>query len=399
MGYGMIDSGRFRTVVVGGFLAAMMLAAAPSSAWALDKAHREKAEATIQKAYDFLRQSQNDDGSWTPRPGPAVTGLVVSGMLRDPDINADNPHVAKALKYILDRQKPDGGIYDKFLKNYNTSICLMALGQLRGEQAVQPAIEKAQKFLLSLQWDQAKKDPQGARVTRDHPYFGGAGYGDSKHGRPDGSNTNMMTAALYDSGYDCTSEEFKNAVLFLSRTQGAATNDLLADQIVQDGGFIYATSINKDHIGLPQTRTNDDRTDRAKEKGEYDGPLPTYGSMTYAAYMSYLYAQLDRKDPRVVAARSWISNNYTVDQNPRMGEKSYYFYMHFLARALHANGEPMIATGDGRPHDWANDVIAALAERQNDDGSWQNKVDRWNEGDKNLATAYALIALQKALGR
>ena len=59
----------------------------------------------------------------------------------------------------------------------------------------------------------------------------------------------------------------------------------------------------------------------------------------------------------------------------------------------------MIATADGERHDWANDVIDALAERQREDGSWVNKIDRWREGDPNLVTGYALIALQKALGR
>jgi len=366
---------------------------------ALDGAHREKAAAVIDKAIAYLKANQNDDGSWSPQPGPAITGLIVSGMLRDPDIGRDDPAVRKAVDYILQHQQEDGGIYDKFLKNYNTSICLMALGQLRDDPDIREAIDKAQQFLLSLQWNEEKTDPRGEKVTRAHPYFGGAGYGDSKHGRPDGSNTNMMLAALYDSGFDCTRPEFKNALVFVSRLQGAATNDLLADQIAQDGGMIYATSINKEHIDLPQTRTDDERTERAKQEDEYDGPLPTYGSMTYAGFMSYLYAQLDRKDPRVVAARSWSSNNYTVEENPRMGRKSYYFYMHFLARALQANGEEMIATGDGERHDWANEVIDVLAERQREDGSWVNEVDRWREGDPNLVTGYALIALQKALGR
>lgn len=380
-------------------LAAVVAGALAQPAAAVDDAHREKAQAVLTKAYDYLKKNQNEDGSWSPQPGPAITGLVVSGMLRDPGVDRDDPAVAKAIEYILKHQKEDGGIYGKFLKNYNTSICLMALGQLRDDPEIRKHIKEAQDFLLSLQWTEGKTDPQGNKVTREHPYFGGAGYGDSKHGRPDGSNTSMMLAALYDSGYDCTSPEFKNALVFISRLQGAATNDLLADRIVPDGGMIYATSINKDHIELPQTRTNDDRTEQAKEAGEYDGPLPTYGSMTYAGYMSYLYAQLDRKDPRVVAARSWISSNYTVDQNPRMGQKSYYFYMHFLARALQANGEAKIATGDGEQHAWGNEVIAALAERQREDGSWVNSVDRWREGDPNLVTAYAIIAIQKALGR
>jgi len=366
---------------------------------ALDDAHRAKAEAAIDKAVDYLRQAQNEDGAWTPRPGPGVTGLVLAGMLRSPDIDRNDPDVAEALQYILDRQQPDGGFYDHYLKNYNTSICLMALGQVGDDPEIRKAIEKAHDFLGDLQWTEDKNDPRGKRVTRKHPYFGGAGYNDSSHGRPDGSNTNMMMAGLYDSGFDCSKPLVQNAAVYISRLQGAPTNDMHGDKIINDGGMIYATSIDANHIGVPQSRINDELTDKRKKSDAYTSPLVTYGSMTYAGYMSFLYAQLDRTDPRVVAARSWISNNYTVEENPRMGMKSYYYYIHFFARALRANGQEKIGTPDGESHDWANDVIDELVSRQREDGSWINKVDRWKEGDPNLATAYSLIALQVALGR
>ncbi|WP_222435459.1 hypothetical protein [Allorhodopirellula solitaria] len=44
-------------------------------------------------------------------------------------------------------------------------------------------------------------------------------------------------------------------------------------------------------------------------------------------------------------------------------------------------------------HDWKADLIAELAERQNEDGSWSNDNARWFENDKNLATAFALMSL------
>jgi squalene-hopene/tetraprenyl-beta-curcumene cyclase len=381
--------------------AALLVAvsAVPVAAAQVSDAHAEKAQAAIDKAIKYLRSTQNDDGSWTPKPGPAITGLVTAAMLRSPDIDRNDPAMNKAIKYILGFQKEDGGIYDAYLKNYNTSICLMALARVGDDPEIQRVIEKTYDFFRALQWDATKKDPRGNNVTRKHPYFGGAGYGDSKHGRPDGSNTFMMLSALYDSGFDCKDPMYQNAVVYVSRLQGVPQNDLFADKIQPDGGFIYATSINKEHIGEPQTRTDDANITEKQIKGEYDGKLPTYGSMTYAGYMSYLYAQLDRQDPRVTAARSWISENYATDTHPRMGEKSYYYYMHFFARALAANGEKVITDGKGEKHNWAEDVIDSLVKRQREDGSWSNEVDRWMEGDPNLATAYALIALQVALGR
>ncbi|MCH7925963.1 MAG: hypothetical protein IIC51_10560 [Planctomycetes bacterium] len=38
-----------------------------------------------------------------------------------------------------------------------------------------------------------------------------------------------------------------------------------------------------------------------------------------------------------------------------------------------------------------------LVSLQRDDGSWVNDADRWYEGNPQLVTAYALLALQTAL--
>jgi squalene-hopene/tetraprenyl-beta-curcumene cyclase len=68
-----------------------------------------------------------------------------------------------------------------------------------------------------------------------------------------------------------------------------------------------------------------------------------------------------------------------------------------FARALDAYGQDTINTPDGTEHDWANDLIAALASRQQPDGSWKNDSDRWMESDANLVTCYALIAMEAAV--
>jgi squalene-hopene/tetraprenyl-beta-curcumene cyclase len=79
--------------------------------------------------------------------------------------------------------------------------------------------------------------------------------------------------------------------------------------------------------------------------------------------------------------------------------QGYYYYLHVFARALAATGQSTITTADGRQIDWANDLIDQLAELQREDGSFVNDQDRWMEGDPHLVTAYALNALQIALGR
>jgi len=381
------------------FAIMLLTMAGPLSAAQVDDAHAAKAQAAIDKAIQYLRDNQNDNGSWTPLPGPAVTGLVLSGMLRSPGIDRTDPDIEKAIQYILRFQKDDGGIYDPFLRNYNTSLCVMALSRVGDDPEIQKVIEKTHDFYRARQWDENKKDARGNNLTREHPYFGGYGYGDSISGRPDGSNTFMMLSALYDSGFDCTDPLYQNAIVYVSRLQGVAQNDLYADAIEQDGGFTYETPIkSRPNIDRPQTRV--DNRAAARDEDEYvDGKRPTYGSMTYAGYMSYLYAQLERDDPRVKAAREWIASNYTTQTHPGKGARSYYYYIYFFARAMTINGEPIITAKDGQQHNWAEDLIDALVERQGEDGAWSNEEDRFMEGNPNVATAYALFALQLALGR
>ena len=43
--------------------------------------------------------------------------------------------------------------------------------------------------------------------------------------------------------------------------------------------------------------------------------------------------------------------------------------------------------------DWRADITAALAKRQQADGGWVNKTDRWMEGNPLLVTGYALMTL------
>jgi squalene-hopene/tetraprenyl-beta-curcumene cyclase len=59
-------------------------------------------------------------------------------------------------------------------------------------------------------------------------------------------------------------------------------------------------------------------------------------------------------------------------------------------------GEPTLTDAGGVTHDWRADLVAALAKRQNPDGSWVNPADRFMEGDPNLVTSYALLALAAA---
>lgn len=364
---------------------------------ALDDDHYIAANRSIDRGIAFLRSTQNEDGSWTPGPGPAITGLVLSVILDRPDISASDPAVNRAIDYVVSKCHPDGGIHDGILENYNTAICLSALARLNDRPEIAGLIKKAQAYLQRLQWH-AQTDPQGQVVGPDHPYFGGAGYG--KHGRPDMSNTQIMLEGLYESGLDCNDPVFLRALAFITRCQGTKANTDLGDKINQDGGFIYATSINKDLVGVPQSMASPELIEAAKAGRPVSG-LRTYGSMTYGGFKSYIYANLARDDQRVIDAFNWIRHHYTLDRNPGMPPAQemhgYYYYLMTFSKALDAWGNDRIRTENGGVRDWANDLIDKLTGLQHQDGSWTNGADRWMEADTNLTTAYALTALQYAI--
>lgn len=362
----------------------------------VDQAHRRKAKAILQKAYDYLRAQQNEDGSWLPQPGPAVTGLVVTGMLQSPSIDRYDPAVKKGIQYILSKQRPNGGIYTQILANYNTSICLAALAQVRKDaQGIQKVIEKAQEFLISLQWYD-EKGPRGNPITKEHPWYGGIAYG-TGGGRPDLSNTHLMLEALYASGADCSSAVFDRAMTFVTRLQGTKANTMYGDEIQPNGGFIYAIAKSEKRIGVPETEVEPPTVEGPRGKSR----LRTYGSMTYAGFKSYVYAtKLGPNDPRVQDALGWIKRNYTVEENPPMGGAGYYYYLQVFAKALHAWGDPVLKLADGRKVNWAEDLIEQAAKLQRNNGSFVNsRSSRWMEDEPVLCTAYMVQALQHALGR
>lgn len=397
---------RFGIVVA--VLAALMCLAPARGA---DEEHQKKAAAIADKAMAYLRSQQDaKTGGWSvPKEGPAypaITALVINGMLLQPGVDQKDPAVAAGAKYILGFRQPDGGIYDKILASYNTAICLSALSKLDTPEA-KAAIKPAQDFLKSLQFGEGARTEgplaaETGKVGKDHPYYGGVGYGRS--GRPDLSNTTFFLQAMHDSGVPGDDPAFQRALVFLARTQmiekgtdGKTINDMPYAKGSRQGGFIYSTSEGKEKVGTGQT--NGGMIEETMDNGEKVSRLRAYGSMTYAGFKSLIYAQLPPDDPRVLAALDWISKNYTLKENPGVGPEGLYYYFLTFARAMHARGAATVPVqGDDKTEqrDWANDLIDRLAEMQNEDGSFRSVHDRWLENNPVLIAAYSLIALGEA---
>jgi len=106
-----------------------------------------------------------------------------------------------------------------------------------------------------------------------------------------------------------------------------------------------------------------------------------------------IYAGVKKDDPRVKAAIGWLGKNYSVKQNPGMGDAGLYYYYHTFAKALDSLDQDVFEDADGGKHQWRQELLIELGSRQQADGSWVNENARWLEGEPNLVTGYALLAL------
>lgn len=226
-----------------------------------DDPRQTKARPIINKAIAYLKSQQDKaTGGWSvPKEGPvfpAISSLVLNGILLDKNTKPNDDTVKQGVAFVLKYRQPDGGIYDKILPSYNTSIALSMLSRVDSPEA-KAAIKPAQDFLKSLQFgDGAMVDGQLAgetgRVGKDHPFYGGIGYG--RTGRPDNSNLNFFMQAMQDSGLSEMDPAVQRALVFLRRTQMlGATNDLDFAKGSTQGGFIYANASGKDTAGMGQS--------------------------------------------------------------------------------------------------------------------------------------------------
>jgi squalene-hopene/tetraprenyl-beta-curcumene cyclase len=329
-------------------------------------------QAVLNRAVNFLKKQQLEDGSFSPKiAGPGISALVVAGLLRNGH-SPDEPLVAKTLTYMEARVQKDGGIYDKFLANYTTSVALMAFREANTNGKYDTLMKKATQFLKSLQYDDS--------VDESDPKFGGIGY--DKQKRPDLSNTQYFLDALLEAGVPKDDPAVQRALKFVTRCQnlaGEQNDQAFAKKASPEdkGGFTYS----------PVDPDNSPHKTAA-------GGLRSSAGMTYAGLKSFLHAGVSKEDPRVRAAVTWIRAHYTLAENPGMGQAGLYYYYHTFAKAMAALGEDIFVDAAGQKHDWRRELFEELKKRQKPDGSWSNDKDRqFGENNADLATAFAVLTL------
>ena len=329
-------------------------------------------KAVRDKAYAYLKTKLPKDGGFSPKFGPGVSALVVAALVRN-GYSTEDPVVKKSLEYLTKKVQKDGGIYEKRLANYTTSVAVMALKEANNDHKFDTILKNAGVFLKTLQFqDPANKDVR----------LGGVGY-DKGDKRADMSNTTMFVEALLAAGVPKSDPAVQEALKFITRCQNFSDKEKGNDQEFAKkakpddrGGFTY----------LP------DPDDAKHSNGE--GGLRSLGAMTYAGLKSFLYAGVNKDDPRVKSATRWIRQHYTLEENPGEKQAGLYYYYHTFGKAMEALGEDPFKDAKGVAHPWRKELFEALKKRQRDDGSFVNKGDRvFFESDANLATAFALLSL------
>ena len=362
---------------------------------ATQPARHESLKQEIRLAYDrglsFLKAKQNSaTGQWGDAEPVAFTGLAITSLLLAPDrrpADALPPEVEKGISFLMKNVQPDGGIYVKARANYNTSLALTAL-LLAPSAEREAALLAARRFIIGQQNDFDEKGKQ------DNPFDGGVGYGTPKPNNPahaDLSNTHFALEALYyaqslladkgDAGKGEPQLNYGAAIQFIQNCQNRPeTNKAswVSTDAKDAGGFIYSPGETRGG----EVKTKDGRT-----------ALRSYGSISYAGILSFIYAGLDKNDPRVKAVIQWVTENYTLDENPGLGAEGLYYYYHTMAKGLSIAGVDFLKTKDGKIIDWRVDLSRKLLNLQKGDGSWGNSAGRWMESDSTLTTAYMLMAL------
>jgi squalene-hopene/tetraprenyl-beta-curcumene cyclase len=345
--------------------------------------------AAIDRGTAFLLKSQNSNGWWTTPEQPAVTALVLTALNLDPSgrfQRSRSSELSRAYDFILSSAKPDGSIQRSGLANYNTSLCLIAL-VTAGDTNFLPVILAARRYIASTQID------FGAPGTNDTPFDGGIGYG-SKYQHSDMNNTltaieamRMSEGALSkDRSASVTPEADVNwaaVASFLQHCQNLPLQNQ-AEWVSPDakdrGGFVYYPG-NSMAGGVTNAATG-------------RVALRSYGSMSYGGLLSYIYARLEKNDPRVLAVLDWLRANYTLAENPGMEQQGYFYYLHLMTKALAAANVDKLKVAGGGEVDWRAEVAARLLTLQKPDGSWMNPEPRWWEADPILVTSYAVMTLE-----
>jgi len=347
---------------------------------------KKEIHRSLDKGLMWLQKEQDSKkGNWGSEDYPAFTALALRAIMGHPSLKEQEKYfqeIELGFSFLRKKVQSDGGIYGKGLASYNTSLSLVAFLQKKdpGDEKI---IEGARRFIVNQQSDFDQKGKQ------DNVFDGGIGYG-STWAHSDLSNTHLAMEALYYAKMTLKADEGNSldldwdaAIDFVSKCQNLPETNALSwvsDHREDRGGFVYFPG--KSMAG-----------ERNNSKGSVS--LRSYGSMSYAGLLSFIYAEMSPTDSRVIEVRNWLSKNYTIKENPGMGLQGLFYYYHTMAKALTLSGISTLKDEQGKKVDWREQLAVRLFDQQSKEGYWVNESGRWWEKDPILVTCYAMLALER----
>lgn len=311
-------------------------------------------EESINRAIEFLKRSQQADGSW---PDPVnmpcgMTSLCTLALL-SAGVPPDDPAVAKALRYLLDHSADD------INKTYPVALQTMVYCRADPSRYL-PQIQE------NVQW-LAKTQIQGGSDRGGWSYPGS---------NADNSNSQFAVLALYEA--ERAGARVPDAVWTAARQYWESGQNA-------DGSWGYRQ-------GQPGT-----------------------GSMTCAGITSLIIiydvvrqpaAKVDDQNrinccqpapggiDRIQRGLNWLARHFTVRQNPQGGNTWIFYYLYGLERVGRLSALRFIGQ-----HDWYREGSAFLLELKATVAPGGVPTDFWvgpnMESDPLLATSFALLFLAK----
>lgn len=326
-----------------------------------DQQLREGVKKALTRGCDFLKRTQEADGSWSAQGGTLLkfrdgfTSLAVLAQINS-DIPVESAEVQRGLDYL--RRRPIGGS-DGITGVYETSLIIMALCAAEQYDRDLPRIQ-----LLSTALENAQ--------IRNGETAGLWNYNLSGGGGGDASNGQYAVLALRDAAY---------AGATVSRKTWERIHEYWTTAQNPDGGWGYNSS-------QPASR----------------------GSMTVAGLSTVaITTRLLQDDSNVGAdgrpdccwtpppnlamenGRKWMSEHFSVSTNPGYNNW-YYYYLYGLERAGRMSSVRFFGN-----YDWYRRGAKVLVAAQLPAGEWLSQDG--NERDPVLNTAMSLLFLSKGLSR
>jgi hypothetical protein len=361
----------------------------------------------MERAAQYLISKQAADGTWRSETygaladGADLTPPVLKTLLLGPPTPETKAACGRAGAYLRGWVGADGSIRpDAELQYpvYTASLAAIILNWMVIDAS--GSIDEASLGARDA-WLQYLRDHQlNGRLgwSPDDPAYGGWGYSIQPPRKPEAgrlpfeadlSSTLFAVGALRLTGSVPDDPVIRDALVFVKRCQNFSENQQQGDPAYDDGGFFFTPA------NVVQNKAGVRGTDRNGVVRYH-----SYGTATADGLRALTRCGLSAGDSRVVAARAWLEDNFTVKTNPGVFEpalaadrdafRNYWCWS--VSHAFRLLGVSTIGP-EGQRVAWAALLAEELLGRQQPDGSWKNPYRFMKEDDPLIATTLAVAAL------